>query len=65
MRFEDYCVFIEVIKAIPEKCGQNVVKFGESKKKDLVKRLNFSNLQGLFVPRAGLLIHLRMWLIIK
>ena len=34
----------------------NVVKFGESKKKDLVKRLNFSNLQGLVVPRADIAV---------
>lgn len=36
-----------------EKCGQNVVKFGEFKKKDLVKCLKINNLQGLVVPRAG------------
>lgn len=36
-----------------EKCGQNVVKFGEFKKKGLVKCLIFSNLQSLFVPRSG------------
>jgi len=35
---------------------ENVVKFGESKKKDLVKRLNFSNLQGLVVPRADIAV---------
>ena len=34
-----------------EKCGQNVVKFGEFKKKDLVKCLKISKLQGLVVPR--------------
>ena len=35
-----------------EKCGQNVVKFGEFKKKDLVKCLKINNLQSLVVPRA-------------
>ena len=37
-----------------EKCGQNVVKFGEFKKKDLVKCLKINNLQSLVVPRMGL-----------
>ena len=36
-----------------EKCGQNVAKSGGFKKKDLVGCLKISNLQGLFVPRAG------------
>jgi hypothetical protein len=38
-----------------EKCGQNVVKFGGFKKKDLVKCLKISSLQSLVVPRAGAL----------
>ena len=31
-----------------------MTKFGEYKKLDLVKCLKINNLQGLFVPRAGL-----------
>ena len=44
---------IELLHRLLEKCGANVSNFGGHKKKDLVKCLKISNLQGLSCASGG------------